>query len=185
MVFFGAICAIVIAIVVLQVFLTGGTRVEQVATAMLYALVGLAVILLLFGVARTAVQSMQERPSHGRSNQRWRFAWRDQKVARLVMSDGDRPPTTQDPPQRRRHRRWTVCPGPCTGPTAQPRAGVEDRWDDVRRHPSPDRPSSDGNSWRREEVFGQHEALARPRALTSRTASLVDVRVRHTRRGEA
>ena len=32
--FFGAICAIVIAIVVLQVFLAGGTREEQVATAM-------------------------------------------------------------------------------------------------------------------------------------------------------
>jgi hypothetical protein len=46
---------------------------------LLYTLVGLAVILLLFGVARTAVQPMQERPSRGRSNQRWRFAWQDQE----------------------------------------------------------------------------------------------------------
>jgi hypothetical protein len=59
--FFGAIGAIVIAIVVLQVFLAGGTRQEQVATAMLYVVIGVAVISLLSGVARTAV-----RPAYGR-----------------------------------------------------------------------------------------------------------------------
>jgi hypothetical protein len=63
--FFGAIGAIVIAIVVLQVFLTGGTRQEQIATAMLYVVIGVAVISLLSGVARTAVQPAQGRPQPG------------------------------------------------------------------------------------------------------------------------
>lgn len=52
--FFGAICAI--AIVVLEVFLAGGNREEQVATAILYGVIGVTVILLLSGIARTAVQ---------------------------------------------------------------------------------------------------------------------------------
>ncbi|HEV7453440.1 MAG TPA: DUF6069 family protein [Pseudonocardiaceae bacterium] len=63
--FFGAICAIVIAVVVLQVFLAGGTREEQVATAMLYVVIGVAVISLLSGVARTAVQPALVRPQPG------------------------------------------------------------------------------------------------------------------------
>jgi hypothetical protein len=63
--FFGAICAIVIAIVVLQVFLAGGTREEQVATAILYVVIGVAVISLLSGVARTAVQPALVWPQPG------------------------------------------------------------------------------------------------------------------------
>ena len=63
--FFGAIGAIVIAIVVLQVFLAGGTRQEQMATAMLYVVIGVAVISLLSGVARTAVQPAQGWPQQG------------------------------------------------------------------------------------------------------------------------
>ena len=54
--FFGAIGAIVTAIVVLQVFLVGGSGEDQVATAMLYAVISVAVISLLSKVARTAVQ---------------------------------------------------------------------------------------------------------------------------------
>lgn len=57
--FFGAIGAIVIAIVVLQVFLASGTTEDQVATAMLYVVIGVAVVSLLSGVARTAVQPVQ------------------------------------------------------------------------------------------------------------------------------
>lgn len=53
--FFGAICAVVIAIVVLEVFLAGGNRQEQAATSLLYVALGIAVISLLSGVARTAV----------------------------------------------------------------------------------------------------------------------------------
>lgn len=63
--FFGAIGAIVIAIVVLQVFIAGGTTEDQVATAMLYAVIGVAVISLLSAVARTAVQPAQRRPQPG------------------------------------------------------------------------------------------------------------------------
>ena len=63
--FFGAICAIVVAIVVLRVFLAGGTREDQVATALLYVVLGVAVISLLSGVARTAVQPAQGRPQPG------------------------------------------------------------------------------------------------------------------------
>lgn len=63
--FFGAICAIAIAIVVLQVFLAGGTREDQVATAMLYVVIGGTVIMLLSGVARTAVQLTLVRPQAG------------------------------------------------------------------------------------------------------------------------
>lgn len=54
--FFGAICAIVTAIIVLQVFLAGGAREEQAATSLLYVVLGVAVISLLGGVARTAVR---------------------------------------------------------------------------------------------------------------------------------
>ena len=52
--FFGAICAIVIAIMVLQVFLVGGTMEQEVATSMLYVVIGVGIISLLSGVARTA-----------------------------------------------------------------------------------------------------------------------------------
>ncbi|MDQ3761996.1 MAG: DUF6069 family protein [Actinomycetota bacterium] len=63
--FFGAICAIVIAIAVLRVFLAGGAGQEQVATAILYIIVGVAVISLLSKVARTAVQPAQGQPPAG------------------------------------------------------------------------------------------------------------------------
>ena len=52
--FFGAICAIAIAIMVLQVFLVGGTTEQEVATSMLYVVIGVGIISLLSGVARTA-----------------------------------------------------------------------------------------------------------------------------------
>src|SRR5918997_3948991 len=64
--FFGAIGAIAIAILVLQVFLVDGTTENQVATAMLYAVIGVAVISLLSGVARTAMQPARG-PSQPRS----------------------------------------------------------------------------------------------------------------------
>jgi len=58
--FFGAIGAVVTAIVVLQVFVVGGSGEDQVATAMLYAVMSVAVISLLSKVARTAVQPRPE-----------------------------------------------------------------------------------------------------------------------------
>jgi uncharacterized protein DUF6069 len=63
--FFGAICAIVIAIMVLQVFLAGRTTEDETATALLYAVIGVAVVSLLSTVARTAVQPAQDRLQPG------------------------------------------------------------------------------------------------------------------------
>jgi hypothetical protein len=55
--FFGAICAIAITIMVLQVLLVSGTVEQQVATSMLYIVIGVGITSLLAGVARTAVRS--------------------------------------------------------------------------------------------------------------------------------
>ena len=52
--FFNTLCAIVITILVLQVFLVGDTMKEEVATSMLYVVIGVGIISLLSGVARTA-----------------------------------------------------------------------------------------------------------------------------------
>jgi hypothetical protein len=57
--FFGSICAIAVAIVVIQVFLSGGTRQDQIATSLLYVVLGVAAVSLLSGVARTAVRLVQ------------------------------------------------------------------------------------------------------------------------------
>lgn len=54
--FFGAICAIVIAIMVLQVFLVGGTVQEEVATSMLYVIIGVGITSALTGVAHAAAR---------------------------------------------------------------------------------------------------------------------------------
>jgi Family of unknown function (DUF6069) len=62
--FFGAICAIVIAIMVLQVFLVRGTTKEAVATSMLYIVIGIGIISLLSGVARTAVRMFMRTSNH-------------------------------------------------------------------------------------------------------------------------
>ena len=63
--FFGAICTIAIAILVIEVFLAGGNREEQVATAILYGVIGLTVILLLSGIARTAIETAVARTQRG------------------------------------------------------------------------------------------------------------------------
>jgi hypothetical protein len=55
--FFGAICAIVVAIMVIQVFLVGGTTEQQVATSVLYVVIGVGISCLLSGVARTSVRA--------------------------------------------------------------------------------------------------------------------------------
>lgn len=52
--FFGAICAIVVAIMVLQVVIVGATTEQQVATSVLYVVIGVGISCLLAGVARTA-----------------------------------------------------------------------------------------------------------------------------------
>lgn len=54
--FFAWIASLVVAVAVLQVFLTGFGLVEQAVTSGLYLLIGVAIISLLFGVAHTAVR---------------------------------------------------------------------------------------------------------------------------------
>ena len=68
--FFGAICAIVIAIVVLQVFLAGGTMEDQVAAAMLYVVIGITVISLLAGFG-TPRPLRAHRVRHARTSPAW------------------------------------------------------------------------------------------------------------------
>jgi hypothetical protein len=54
--FFGWIAALVMAVVVLQVFVVGADLMAEVRTAVLYLLIGVAIISSLFGVSRTAVR---------------------------------------------------------------------------------------------------------------------------------
>lgn len=53
--FFGSIITAVIAVLALLVFLSPGTIQEKVATSLLYALIGIVIMGLLSGVARTAI----------------------------------------------------------------------------------------------------------------------------------
>jgi hypothetical protein len=54
--FFGAICTAVIVVLMLMVFLLPGTLEEKIATALLYAIIGIVILTLLSGVARTAIR---------------------------------------------------------------------------------------------------------------------------------
>ncbi|GAA2078139.1 DUF6069 family protein [Actinomadura alba] len=54
--FFGWIAALVMALVILQVFVVGADLMAEVRTAVLYLLIGVAIISSLFGVSRTAVR---------------------------------------------------------------------------------------------------------------------------------
>lgn len=54
--FFGWISSLLVAVVVLQVFVVGADLMAEVRTAVLYLLIGVAIISSLFGVSRTAVR---------------------------------------------------------------------------------------------------------------------------------
>jgi uncharacterized protein DUF6069 len=54
--FFGWICALVMALVVLQVFLSEAELITEIQTAVLYLLIGIAMTSSLLGVSRTAVR---------------------------------------------------------------------------------------------------------------------------------
>lgn len=54
--FFGAICFLILVVLVLQVFLAEGSWIDHIATAILYAGIGIAVVAMLSGVSRTAVR---------------------------------------------------------------------------------------------------------------------------------
>lgn len=74
--FFSAIVLLVLVVLVLQVFLAAGGVVDHIATAVLYAAIGLAIISMLSGVSRTAVRPAAQggwggRQYDGRYDQRY------------------------------------------------------------------------------------------------------------------
>jgi hypothetical protein len=54
--FFSALVVLALVVLLLQVFLARGSVVDHIATAVLYAAIGLAIISMLSGVSRTAVR---------------------------------------------------------------------------------------------------------------------------------
>lgn len=74
--FFSAIVLLVLVVLLLQVFLADGGVVDHIATAILYAAIGLAIISMLSGVSRTAVRPAAQggwggRQYDGRYDQRY------------------------------------------------------------------------------------------------------------------
>lgn len=109
--FFSAIVALVLVVLLLQVFLADGGVVEHIATAILYAAIGFAIISMLSGVSRTAVRPVAAggwggRQYDGRYDDRY--------------GTYDRPQTGGNPPQ-----------GPYAGPDRTQRydpRGQQGRW---------------------------------------------------------
>ncbi|MDD7966277.1 hypothetical protein [Actinomycetospora lemnae] len=74
--FFSAIVLLVLVVLLLQVFLARGGIIDHIATAVLYAAIGLAIISMLSGVSRTAVRPVSAggwggRQYDGRYDQRY------------------------------------------------------------------------------------------------------------------
>jgi hypothetical protein len=74
--FFSAIVLLVLVVLLLQVFLARGGIIDHIATAVLYAAIGLAIISMLSGVSRTAVRPASSggwggRQYDGRYDQRY------------------------------------------------------------------------------------------------------------------
>lgn len=66
--FFSALCFLVLVVLVLQVFLADGSWIDHIATAILYAGIGIAVVAMLSGVSRTAVRPAATGGWGGRQN---------------------------------------------------------------------------------------------------------------------
>ena len=74
--FFSAIVLLVLVVLLLQVFLADGGVIDHIATGVLYAAIGLAIISMLSGVSRTAVRPATQggwggREYDGRYDQRY------------------------------------------------------------------------------------------------------------------
>jgi hypothetical protein len=74
--FFSALVVLALVVLLLQVFLARGSVVDHIATAVLYAAIGLAIISMLSGVSRTAVRPVTAggwggRQYDGRYDQRY------------------------------------------------------------------------------------------------------------------
>ncbi|PVZ09629.1 hypothetical protein [Actinomycetospora cinnamomea] len=74
--FFSALVVLALVVLLLQVFLARGSVIDHIATAVLYAAIGLAIISMLSGVSRTAVRPVSSggwggRQYDGRYDQRY------------------------------------------------------------------------------------------------------------------
>jgi hypothetical protein len=107
--FFSAIVLLVLVVLVLQVFLAAGGVIDHIATAILYAAIGLAIISMLSGVSRTAVRPVTSsgwggRQYDGRYDQRYGTYERD-PYADPRPAPGDRT-TRYDPRGPQGGGRW-------------------------------------------------------------------------------
>ncbi|GAA4744443.1 hypothetical protein GCM10023199_24600 [Actinomycetospora chibensis] len=98
--FFSAIVLLVLVVLLLQVFLARGGVVDHIATAILYAAIGLAIISMLSGVSRTAVRPVSAggwggRQYDGRYDQR--YGSYDQQQRPGPYAGGDQRTTRYDP----------------------------------------------------------------------------------------
>jgi Family of unknown function (DUF6069) len=62
--FFGSICVVVMAVIVLLVFAGAGSLQDKAATSILYVLIGVVILGLLSGVARTAIHPTYRQPDN-------------------------------------------------------------------------------------------------------------------------
>jgi hypothetical protein len=108
--FFSAIVLLVLVVLLLQVFLAAGGVIDHIATAILYAAIGLAIISMLSGVSRTAVRPVTSgsgwggRQYDGRYDQRYGSYERD-PYADPRPGQGDRT-TRYDPRGPQGGGRW-------------------------------------------------------------------------------
>lgn len=99
--FFSAIVLLVLVVLLLQVFLARGGVVDHIATAILYAAIGLAIISMLSGVSRTAVRPVSSggwggRQYDGRYDQRY-GSYDQQQQRPGPYAGGDQRTTRYDP----------------------------------------------------------------------------------------
>lgn len=111
--FFSAIVLIILAVMVLQAFVAEGSIAAHIATAILYAAIGVAIISMLSGVSYTAVRPASSGGWDGREGGRQYGGRYDQNYGTYGQQQPHRPGQGYD-----------------AGPTQRydPRGGSRDRW---------------------------------------------------------
>jgi len=111
--FFSALVVLALVVLLLQVFLARGSVVDHIATAVLYAAIGLAIISMLSGVSRTAVRPVTSggwggRQYDGRYDQRYGSYEhpRDQRGPYADPYAGQDDRTARHDPRRPQGGRW-------------------------------------------------------------------------------
>ena len=107
--FFSALVVLALVVLLLQVFLARGSVVDHIATAVLYAAIGLAIISMLSGVSRTAVRPRTAggwggRQYDGRYDQRYGTYEQPGPYAEPYPGQDDR--TTRYDPRGPQGGRW-------------------------------------------------------------------------------